>query len=81
MAIEIDEPINVSAVFSGGVVRPVWFSWNCRQVKIKETTFIWTTFQGSSTILHFSVTDGKGLYELCYQSDNLHWKLARAEET
>ena len=80
MAVEIDEPIKVAAVFFRGEVRPVWFSRRGTQIKIKETTFIWTTFQGSSTIHHFSVTDGNALYELCYQSDILHWRLARTEE-
>jgi hypothetical protein len=80
MAIVIDEPVKVAAVFSRGTIRPVWFAWNGRQVRIKETTFIWTTFEGSSTVHHFSVSDGKRLYEICFQSDNLHWRLARAEE-
>jgi len=81
MAIVIDVPVKVSAVFSRGEVRPIWFAWNGRQVRIKETTFIWTTFEGSSTIHHFSVSDGMGLYELCFKSDSLHWRLARAEES
>jgi len=81
MAIELDETIKVGAVFSKGAIRPVWFSWKGRQVRIRETTFIWTTFKGSSTIHHFSVSDGKRLYEICFQSDSLHWRLARAEES
>ena len=79
MSIVIDEPVKVGAVFSGGAIRPVWFAWNGRQVRIKETTFIWTTFEESATVHHFSVTDGSGLYEICFQSDSLHWRLARAE--
>jgi hypothetical protein len=79
MSIVIDQPVKVGAVFSRGTIRPVWFTWNGRQVRIKETTFIWTTFEGSSTIHHFSVTDGKGLYELCYNADASLWKLAHSE--
>lgn len=80
MSIAVDEPVKVGAVFNRGTIRPVWFDWNGRLVRIKETTFVWTTFEGSSTIHHFSVTDGKGLFELCYQGDSLHWRLARTEE-
>jgi hypothetical protein len=79
MSMVIDEPVKVGAVFSRGTIRPVWFAWNGRQVRIKETTFIWTTFEGSATILHFAVTDGKGLYELCYNADASLWKLAHSE--
>jgi hypothetical protein len=81
MSIIIDEPIRVGAVFSRGTIRPIWFVWNGRQMRVKETTFIWTTSEGSATVLHFSVTDGKGLYEICFQSDSLQWRLARAEES
>jgi len=79
MSIVIDEPVKVGAVFNRGTIRPVWFAWNGRQVRIKETTFVWTTFEGSSTIHHFSVTDGRGLYELCYNAEASLWRLAKTE--
>jgi hypothetical protein len=79
MAVEIDEPIKVGAVFSRGEVRPVWFSWKGRQVKIKETAFTWKSREGSAVILHFSVTDGQGLYEVCYNMESLGWKIRSAE--
>ena len=80
MAIEIDEPIKVGAVFSRGEVRPVWFSWKGRQVKIKETAFTWKSREGSAVILHFSVTDGQGLYEVCYNKESLGWRITKSEE-
>lgn len=79
MAIEIDEPIKVGVVFSRGEVRPLWFSWKGRQVKIKETAFSWKSREGSAAILHFSVSDGQGLYEVCYNMENLGWKIRNAE--
>ena len=79
MPVEIDESIKVGAVFSRGEVRPVWFSWNGRQVRIKETTFTWKTWEGSAAILHFSVTDGQGLYEIVYNMDRLVWRLLRTQ--
>jgi hypothetical protein len=80
MAIEIDEPIKVGAVFSGGAVRPVWFSWNGRQVRVKETAFTWKSREGSAVILHFSVSDGRGLYEVCYNMESLGWRITKSEE-
>ncbi len=79
MAVEINEPIKVAAVFSRGEIRPVWFGWNGRQIRIRETTFTWKTWEGSAAILHFSVTDGQGLYEICYNKETMGWRLSSAE--
>ena len=74
MALEINEPINVAAIFSRGIIRPVWFVWNGRQIRIREITFTWKTRKGSACIFHFSVTDGQGLYEICYNARSVGWK-------
>ncbi len=79
MPVEIDEPIKVGAVFSRGEIRPVWCLRYGRQVSIRETTFAWKTREGNARILHFSVTDGNGLYEICYNTETLGWRLLNAE--
>ena len=79
MPTEIDEPVKVGAVFSRGEIRPVWFSWNGRQVRIRETAFVWKTREGSAAILHFSVTDGQGVYELRYNKESMGWRVAGVE--
>jgi hypothetical protein len=79
MPVEIDEPITVGAVFYQGGVKPVWFSWNGRQIRISETTFTWKTREGSASILHFSVTDGQGLYEIRYNRETMGWSIISAE--
>ncbi len=79
MNAEIDEPIKVGAVFSLGEIKPVWFLRCGRQVRIRETTFAWKTREGNARILHFSVTDGEGLYEICYNMESLVWRLTKAE--
>ncbi len=79
MPVEIDEPIKVGAVFSRGEIRPVWFLRYGRQVRIRETTFAWRTREGNARILHFSVTDGKTLYEICYNAESFVWRLTKAE--
>ncbi len=79
MTVEIDETIRVAVVFNRGEVHPVWFDWNGRQVRIREVAFSWQTREGAATVLHFSVTDGRGLYEICYHTKLLHWRLLSAE--
>jgi hypothetical protein len=79
MAIEINELISVGAVFSRGRIKPVWFVWKGKQVLIRESTYTWRTRSGSAGILHFSVTDGQGLYEICYNAESFIWRLTKAE--
>ena len=79
MSVEINEAIRAAVIFSHGEVRPVWFDWNGRQVRIREVAFSWQTREGRSVIIHFSVTDGRGLYELIYNRDTLEWRIANAE--
>ena len=78
MPVEINAPIKVGAVFSCGEIRPAWFSWKGRQIRVNETTYTWRTREGSAAILHFSVTDGQGLYEICYNAESLCWHLKKA---
>ncbi len=79
MVVEIDESIRVAVVFNRGEVRPVWFDWNGRQVRIREIAFTWETREGRSAVLHFSVTDGRGLYEIRYNRQTLEWRIANAD--
>ncbi len=79
MPVEIDEPITVGTVFSRGEIRPVWFSRGGRQIRIRETAFTWQSREGSARIIHFSVTDGEGLYELRFNTVSLRWKIQNAE--
>jgi hypothetical protein len=79
MPVEIDEPINVGTVFSRGEVRPVWFSRGRRQIRIRETAFTWQSREGSARVIHFSVTDGEGLYELQFNTVSLLWRIVHAE--
>jgi hypothetical protein len=79
MSTEVNEPIRVAAIFARGEVRPVWFDRKGRQVRVRETAFSWTTREGNTGILHFSVTDGQNLYEICFNTGTMDWKLNYSE--
>jgi hypothetical protein len=80
MPVEINENVKVGVVFNRGEIRPVWFLWKGRQIRIRETTFTWKTWQGSAPVLHFSVTDGESLYEIIYHTQTFQWMVENAEE-
>ena len=78
--LEIGEPVHVIASFGiHSRLRPLMFRWSGREVKIKDITYEWTTSMGKSRLIHFSVTDGSTLYELCFDSASITWSIENIE--
>ena len=78
--IEIGERVFVIAAFGRSIrLKPLRFTWSDRQVDIKDVTYEWTTLEGTSKLLHFSVTDGKTLYELSFNTNSISWRLEGIE--
>lgn len=77
MPVSIGDPIRVGVVFGGRPpVRPVWFLWNGREVRVREVTYTWQTRAGRAVVRHFAVTDGANAYELRYNVEDMQWTLA-----
>lgn len=78
--LEIGEKVPVIAAFgSFPKLRPLRFKWSGRRVDIKDVTYEWTTMEGRSRLLHFSVTDGNTLYELSFDTNSILWRLEGVE--
>ncbi len=76
----IGEPISVIASFGLPYrIRPVRFRWSGRLLEVKEVTYTWTTREGECRIYHFSVTDGRTLYELSFDTAALLWRVEQVE--
>ena len=76
----IGETISVIASFGLPYkIRPVRFRWSGRLLPINDITYSWKTRDGESIIYHFSVSDGKTLYELSFNTTSLLWKLENLE--
>ena len=72
----IREPIRVAVIFGpGSSISPVWFDWRRRKHTILETTYSWEGKRGDARLLHFSVRDEGGLYELTYDTREQTWTL------
>lgn len=77
---DIGENINVLASFGMPYkIKPLKFRWSGRLFEIKEITYLWKSREGAAEIYHFSVSDGKVLYELTFDTVSLIWKLERLE--
>jgi hypothetical protein len=76
----IGEAISVIASFDPPYkVRPLRFKCSGRLLEVKEITYFWKTREGQSQIYHFSVSDGKTLYELSFNTNSLLWRLENLE--
>lgn len=76
----IGERISVVAVFTpSNKLKPVRFIWGNRSFDIKEVTYHWVTKDGVGIRHHFSVTDGKTLYEIALDLQSLVWVLERLD--
>jgi hypothetical protein len=73
---------NISVIASFGLpykIKPVRFKWSGRLREVKDITYSWTTKEGQSKIYHFSISDGKTLYELSFDTSSLLWRLEKLE--
>jgi len=76
----VGETISVIASFGRSHrIKPVRFNWSGKLFEIKEITYTWKTEEGRKNIHHFSVTDGRTLYELTFDTNSLLWRLENLE--
>lgn len=72
----IREHIRVAVIHGpGNRLRPVWFDWKQHKHEIREITYHWQHSAGKELLLHYSVSDGRALYELVYNTTKLVWML------
>lgn len=77
---QIGDTISVLASFGMPYrIKPLKFNWSGRLLEVREITYTWKTREGHNEIYHFSVTDGKTLYELSFDTDSLIWKIENLE--
>ena len=70
------EPVTVGVIFEPPAkVRPAWFIWNGRKIRILRTNHSWSQREGVNTLYHFSVTDGADTFHLVMNSETRSWHL------
>lgn len=72
---KIQEPIEVLAGFKEGSLRPYLFRWQGREYRIKEVNFMHSAREGKSILFYFSVSNDNNYFKLCFNSQDLNWKL------
>ena len=76
MQFKIEEPVIVAAIFKRKpLIKPVWFMWRDKKYRVQEVTYSWSDSDGQVKRHHFAVSDGANIYQLCYNTKLLNWKL------
>ena len=77
---EIGETISVIAAFGLPYkIKPLRFRWSGKSFEIRDITYAWQTKEGQTKMYHFSVSDGKTLYELSFDTASLLWRMEKLE--
>jgi hypothetical protein len=75
---DINDPIEMIAVFRAGKMRPLRFRWRDRVYKIVRINGGWISDQGKTRFYHFSVmSESPDVYEISYNPDRFSWSMDR----
>ena len=75
---DIQDKIEMIALFQDGRIRPLKFRWKERVYRVERVNGEWVSDEGETRFHHYSVmTTGPDVYELTYNSQSSGWRLNR----
>ena len=75
---EINDPVDVLALFEEHTLRPQRFRWKGQVHRVAQVTGTWKTDRGEFRVRHFAVMDEEAnFFQLAYDERNLSWKVTR----
>lgn len=75
---DMDEPVEVVALFQKGKMQPSRFRWNGKVYKISEVTGDWKTDVGVYRVRHFAVVDkSSNFFQLSYDERKTSWVISK----
>ncbi len=75
---DLDDPIEVIAVFNDHQLKPVRFKWRDRVHKIAKVTGSWKKLEGQHIIRYFAVVDtSDNVFQLLYNERLTDWKICK----
>jgi hypothetical protein len=74
----VEEPVDVSAVFRGGKLRPTAFLWRGRNYRVRRVLGTYRALKGRYLELYYSVmSENPEVYELRFSTEGMSWSLVR----
>jgi len=73
---DIEETVDVIAIFEAGRMQPIKFRWKGRSIKVKQITGVWKSDVGAHKIRYYAVLDNaSNFFQLAYDEKNTSWML------
>lgn len=72
---EINESIEVAALFRSRKIIPLKFLWQGKEYVIKKINLTYSSWIGRSKIYYFAVSDSANYFKLQFNSEELSWTL------
>lgn len=73
---EINEPVQVAAIFKNGNLQPVKFLWKGREFLVRVVNLSYSQYEGRSKVYYFAVSDNNNYFKLRFNTDDFNWMLS-----
>lgn len=75
---DLEEDIEVVALFERNSVKPCRFRWRGKVYKVARVTGDWESRLGEGRLRHFAVIDSAAnCFQLCYDERHCTWQVAK----
>ncbi|MCX6832735.1 MAG: hypothetical protein NT028_11520 [candidate division Zixibacteria bacterium] len=75
---DLDDDIEVIALFERNKLKPCRFRWRGKVYKVTRITGDWASDVGQSKLRYFAVVDSSSnFFQLCYDERLISWKVAK----
>ena len=73
----INQPIQVQALFSKGILKPLKFTWRQTDYLVDKVVFRHLQRNGRALLHYFSIESNQVIYELVFNNQTLGWQLLK----
>lgn len=75
---DLDEPVEVIAVFEKGTLKPARFRWKGNVHKVARVTGHWKSPNGEFWVRHFALVDADdNVFQLTYDERRTDWVISK----
>lgn len=73
---QINDPVQVAAVFKNGNLTPLKFMWNGREYSVRAVNLAYSKYEGRAKVYYFAVSDNNNYFKLRFNADDFSWVLS-----
>ena len=75
---DLNEPVEVIALYETGILRPLRFQWRGHSHRVDRVTGSWKSQKGETWLRYFSLTDANGnVFLLVFDERGAQWTISK----